>query len=93
MTSKKATPTLYWLSFADARRPKGTQFLGACIVTADGFGEAMTTSWLTGCNPGGEVRGTGLPPEYSAKVPPSYIGRLLDPSECEALDAIIVGLH
>lgn len=53
--------TVYWLSFADPQRPKGERFLGAAVVEADTFAEAIKRSWSHGCNPGGEIQGTPLP--------------------------------
>lgn len=47
----------WWLSFCDARRPKGSQFLGACCVMGDDFTGAVRSAHLHGCNPGGEVQG------------------------------------
>lgn len=59
----------YWyLSFCDAERPKGQRFLGACIVTANSMGEAIKEAWLQQCNPGGEVMGHEIPPEYECNI-------------------------
>jgi hypothetical protein len=46
---------LWYLSFCDGDRPKGSQFLGACVVIADSPEGAVTESHLRGCNPGGEI--------------------------------------
>ena len=48
---------LFWLSFADGSKPKGTQFLGACVVEAPSFADAIQVAWAHGCNPGGECLG------------------------------------
>ena len=79
---------LFYLSFADASLPKGSQFLGAAIVNALSFIEAVTVTHYLGINPGGEVQGyrvvnphTG---EYLA-VPAQFIGKLLQRNEIDAL--------
>ena len=61
--------TLYWLSFSDLDRPKGSQFLGAAIVEAANFIAAVVRARELGCNPGGECQGGECP-----AVPPEYIG-------------------
>lgn len=53
--------TTFWLSFCDATRPPGTQFLGVVLVDAESLSEAITWAWLTGCNPGGEIRTMRVP--------------------------------
>lgn len=53
--------TWWWLSFADATRPKGQQNLGVAIVKATCSADAMRVSWRTGCNPGGEVMSVRVP--------------------------------
>jgi hypothetical protein len=45
----------FWLSFCDVTKPKGSQFLGACIVSANDIESAVQKSWILGINPGGEV--------------------------------------
>jgi len=52
---------VFWLSFVDPARPKGTQFLGAALVEADTTTHAIRQSWSFGCNPGGEVQALALP--------------------------------
>lgn len=52
---------LFWLSFADPKRPAGEQFLGVALVEADDMTEALRVAWRTRCNPGGEVNGYELP--------------------------------
>lgn len=44
------------MSFADATKPKGTQFLGACVVEAANVASAVLVSHQNKCNPGGEIR-------------------------------------
>ena len=45
----------WWLSFADARRPRGSRNLGVSIVEADTLYGAIAVSHIRGCNPGGQV--------------------------------------
>jgi hypothetical protein len=72
----------WWLSFADGALPPGTQFLGACIVEASDFGEAVSSAWSHGLNPGGEVRGWEFRPDFSPKQSIRY--RLLSRAEAES---------
>lgn len=54
--------TEWWLSFCDADRPKGEQFLGVAIVgPAGNIAEAAMQAHAHGCNPGGQVMGIELP--------------------------------
>ncbi len=75
---------LFWLSFADADLPRGSQFLGACIVEAGSFVEAITEAHRLGINPGGGVQAMELP--TSAVVDPSWRGLLMDRATIEAHD-------
>lgn len=52
--------TVYYMSFVQSDRPKGERFVGACLVHANSFEEAIKTAWKRGCNPGGEIQG-GIP--------------------------------
>jgi len=73
---------LYWLSFADPRRPEGKQFLGVAIVRATQAIEAVKVSHALGINPGGEVRLHPVVYEPGTlPVPEEYIERLLDRGE------------
>lgn len=57
--SVKTTPNvlnLYWLSFADPRKPRGSQHLGCVIAEAENEMDAITKCHQRNCNPGGEVR-------------------------------------
>lgn len=81
-------PTLWWLSFCDGRLPKGSQFLGACVVCAPDFLTAVTVSHLYGCNPGGEV--LGFPLELLPSQPPIHdqeLYVLFDKQACADFDA------
>lgn len=82
---------LCWLSFADSKRPKGQQFLGACIVPMGETGDkredykvAIQNAWRLGCNPGGAVAFQPVPPTVEPHIKPEWIGRLLTREECEA---------
>ena len=55
----------YYLSFADPNKPKGTQFLGACIVKTPNFMLAVQGAWNFKCNPGGECKGAELPAQFN----------------------------
>lgn len=75
----------WWLSFCDGHLPKGSQFLGACIVEGDDVAEAAREAWARGCNPGGEVMGGPIDPRI--EVPWKWTNRLLTRKECEQFDA------
>ena len=70
----------YWLSFSDTDRPKGQQFLGACVVRARGIATAVREAHVQGCNPGGQVKVVG-PAEFEVK--PGWANRLLSRAECD----------
>jgi hypothetical protein len=80
---------LWWLSFADPNKPTGTQFLGASIVKAHRFDEAVKVAHILGCNPGGEVKGFELPSDY--RVPDEFVGKLMDKEQCKAFDKTVGG--
>ena len=44
----------YWLSFCDAKQPEGEQFLGGCLIDAEGVDDAIKKAWRRGCNPSGD---------------------------------------
>jgi hypothetical protein len=90
-TAAEATPHLHWLSFADPTAPRGSQFLGAVILRAHDFDDAIKQAWRDGINPGGEVVGTQIPPEYDDMVPASSQRRLLNREESVALMALLDG--
>ena len=74
----------WWLSFCDANLPKGTQFLGACIVRAHGMTDAILQSHRLGLNPGGEVLTVQARDEF---VPAEkYLGRLLSKADIAEMD-------
>lgn len=60
---------LWWLSFADE-----TGFKGVVIVEAYGFTDALFKTNALGINPGGEVRGDRVDPDF---IPEALRNRLL----------------
>lgn len=74
---------MHWLSFCDDRLPKGSQFLGACIIEEANFQDAVKKAHALGINPGGEVMGVAFD---GIQVPPEYIEKLLDKQQIEKLD-------
>lgn len=77
----------WWLSFADPEKPKGSQFLGAAIICATRFDEAVVVSHIKGINPGGEVKGW----LFEHNVPKEFIEKLMDKEEIMNLDKAIGG--
>lgn len=73
----------WWLSFADATRPTGTQCLGVSIVRAMSLQEAVKAAWVMDCNPGGEVFG-GPALSEDGDPPAEYASRLLTKDEAQA---------
>lgn len=79
----------FYLSFADPRRPKGTQWLGGCYVEVtakgeDGMRAALITSHVHRINPGGEVQITELPKGLIDRVAaPRNRWRLLNREELD----------
>lgn len=74
---------LHWLSFADPKRPEGTQFLGVVIVESPVFIMAVTKTHALGVNPGGECQGFEL---LDYRVPPEMMDRLLNKTELSWLE-------
>jgi tRNA nucleotidyltransferase (CCA-adding enzyme) len=80
-----ADDPLWYMSFADPERPRGTQFLGAIIVQAPTFPAAVTRSHKLGINPGGAVMGGQVPPDLT--IAPEWRDRLLNKEEATAAAA------
>lgn len=80
---------LWWLSFCDATRPKGEQFLGAAIVRAEDIAGAIRAAWRFGCNPGGEVLSEPFPEDLEDAVPDHFRHRLLSRAECAEVDELL----
>ncbi len=73
----------YWyLSFADPERETGTQYLGACIVRAHSYLEAVEVTHVLGINPGGAVSGAA----FEQGIPVTYLDRLLQNTELWKLE-------
>lgn len=79
------TPPRWWLSFADASLPAGSQFLGVVIVRGRNIMEAATVAHWIGINPGGGVQGIEIP--ETMLIADRWVERLLTRAECEAFDA------
>ena len=75
----------WWLSFADPYRPRGSQFLGACIVDAESPRGAVARSRELGINPGGEV--LIVPAPDGIVVEARWKDRLLSREDIAAHDA------
>ena len=78
--------TWFYLSFADADRARGQQWLGACHVEAGDFSEAVAKAHLLGCNPGGDIRGIEVP-----QPPKTFRDRLLSLQDLRDLDRAVGG--
>jgi len=74
----------WWLSFADADRPEGEQFLGGLFLRGSTLAGVITESHVRGLNPGGEVQTIELPPEVD--VPAPWAERLLSREEIAEMD-------
>lgn len=77
--------SLWWLSFCDAKRPKGSQFLGACLTPGETMIDAVKSAHALACNPGGEVIGQKVPHELEPHVGMKWRGRVLTRQECAQL--------
>ena len=80
----------WWLSFCDPDRPKG-EFLGACLVKANGPLSGTLAAHALGINPGGEVLALG-PVPLEAPMREGWAERLLTRAECEEFDRVHEGL-
>lgn len=77
-------PRFWYMSFCDAERPEGQQFLGSCFVAAKTLSGALTASHRLKCNPGGEVKFYELPP--GTRLPAKWLTRLLAKDELDRMD-------
>jgi hypothetical protein len=73
--------SLFWLSFCDDERPKGSQFLGVAIVHGIDPIDAVGAAWALGINPGGQVAVAEV-----VEVPVRFRGRLLSREEAGAVN-------
>ena len=83
----EAVVTTYWLSFCDASRPRGEQFLGACIVDAASPKDAFDETVRCGINPGGEA--LIVPAPEGQVVDRRWKGRLLSRADVADYDAAL----
>jgi hypothetical protein len=70
----------HWLSFADKRLPKGSQFMGVALIEASHFVAAVTKAHILGINPGGSVMGQEADPGHGPP-PERFRDRLLSLAE------------
>lgn len=77
---------MLWLSFADGKRPRGSQFLGALIAPQDDILCAVQWAWETGLNPSGEVMSNRIDPYVAEHIPEKYKGRLLNKDDIRQFD-------
>ena len=75
----------WWLSFDD--EVKG--FLGACIIPAQSFLEAVAITSTLDCNPGGEILCNQIDPISMRKITLYDALRILNKAEARALVRII----
>ncbi len=75
---------LFYMSFADGTRPRGTQFLGGLFIRAKSLTGALQASHQQGLNPGGEVQATIV----KAPIEEKWIGRLMSRAELEEMDSL-----
>lgn len=74
------------MSFADGTLPRGSQFLGACIVSGETVLHAIGISFDLGINPGGEVKAIEVVPSVLRFVDDKWRNRLLNREECRLFD-------
>src|ERR1051325_6072421 len=75
---------LFYISFADGRLPKGTQFLGGLFIRAKTLTGALQASHQRKLNPGGEALVTLVKYPVDSK----WIGRLMSRAELEEMDSL-----
>lgn len=82
--------TWWWLSFCDATKPAGTQFLGVAVVRGLGLGDAIAAAHEKGINPGGEVMGMSWEGQVERRMGEllrEYSNRLLSKADCAEFEA------
>jgi len=77
--------TLFYLSFAEPRPPKGRGWLGGVYIEGDDLPDAVMQAWNLGLNPGGSVLGTKVPPHVEVGTRWRY--RLLSKDEVRESDS------
>lgn len=83
----------YWLSFADAAKPKGTQFLGALIIEGATLAAAIKAAHIMGLNPGGEIQAQAFETTdpQGKELLEKWKEKLLTKDECWTLDPLMAG--
>ena len=51
----------YFVTFSDLKKPKESQFLGACLVRVKSIYDVCSLCWDLGINPGGEMTIAKIP--------------------------------
>ena len=85
-------PRQVWCSMADPDLPKGSQFLGAVCVDAQGVASATHELNLRGLNLGGEIMFTEIPPHK--RIPDEWMYRVMNKEEalsCPCEEVIVEG--
>lgn len=77
----------FYMSFCDPYLPKGTRFLGAVIVSASDFIDAVIKTKTLGINPGGEIQSVEFPD--NSGVPEEFIDRLLSREDIMRFDRVM----
>lgn len=85
------TADWWFVSFADADLPIGTQFLGNAIVQGLTFLDAVSRTNELEINPGGGVKAVEIHHRILAKIPESFRNRLLTRAEADELESILTG--
>lgn len=70
-----------WCSMADPDLPKGSQFLGAVVVEAQGPATATHELNMRGLNLGGEIAFVGIPD--GQRVPEEWMYRVMNKEEAK----------
>lgn len=77
-------PSLWWMSFADPTKPRGSQFLGVVILEVPVGVMPIQHSWDEKLNPGGEIAFAEIEGEHQATYRKEFRNRLLSRDELMA---------
>ena len=75
----------WWLSFAADDGFRGVALVGP----AHDMVSAVAIAHRRKCNPGGQVRGVEIPPEFRVRIPADRFNRVLTAKEARDLDAAL----
>ena len=90
LLAEEGAPVCVWyMSFADADLPEGSQWLGACLVKARGLATATVEAHQRGCNPGGEIMAAPMQADF--EIPDKWMNRLLSRDDLSAMDREVWG--